>query len=189
VNTDKLIDCLILPELLSKRTADSNTSEAVNTNARIRTPVNEGKRRPFAAQGSKKPSWISAVVGNESAESSAAGTAIWHVAGGYNSGGGYIASFHAATRSLVSTVNTSAAINQLAGRRDSSLVSVGNDNVVATWNCFDLTASSTRSKMSGMFAVDVLPNDANTIAVGGVGPFIEIYESDQRLQYSNQFTL
>jgi hypothetical protein len=185
VKTDKLIDCLILPELLSKGTADTNASEAVNTNARIRTP----QKRPLVAQGSKKPSWISAVVGNESAESSAAGTASWHVAGGYNSGGGYIASFHAATRSLVSTVNTSAAINQLAGRRDSSLVSVGNDNVVATWNCFDLTASSTRSKMSGMFAVDVLPNDANTIAVGGVGPFIEIYESDQRLQYSNQFTL
>ena len=120
----------------------------------------------------------------------------WTIAGGKSGGpyqsleGGFIATFHGPSRSLVTCTTTRECIQHIASlsvidehANDSRLVTVANEGVVSYW---DSTYSLQRTHRvwtspQSSKSVAVLPwtNDGpndTTVAVGGVGPTVDILQ-------------
>jgi len=117
----------------------------------------------------------------------------WTVAGGCSHAGGFVSTFHRPTRSMVSTVSTREAPQQLAfyhEKSSSTLLSVANESFVSHWNnplslsSFDKPQRQrVYCNQASAYAVTVSP-DAKRIAVGGVGSVVDIFE--QKTQYGVQ---
>ena len=125
----------------------------------------------------------------------------WTIAGGksgpYQSlEGGFIATFHGPSRSLVTCTTTRECIQQIGSLsniddqgNDSRLVTVANEGVVSYW---DSTYSLRRTHRvwtspQSSKSIAVLPwtNDApndTTVAVGGVGPTVDILQDFCKIQ-------
>ena len=118
----------------------------------------------------------------------------WTISGGqrgpYQSlQGGFLATFHGPSRSLVSCTNTRECIQQIASlstaandAHDSRLVSVANEGVVSYWDSLyslqrthRVWTSPPSSKSIAVMPWTDVPND-NTIAIGGVGPTVDVLQ-------------
>ena len=124
----------------------------------------------------------------------------WTAAGGYSKGGGFVATFHGPTRSVVSTAFTLEAPQQLAyysvdhsstnnkHSTDSSskvLLSVANESYISHWNnplslCDEHSRQPERQRVycsqPSAYAVSVSSGSTKRIAVGGVGSVVDIFE-------------
>lgn len=126
----------------------------------------------------QNPHWISSIT-------SSADDNWWHVGGGQGSTGGYVATFHGPTRSLVKTVSTREQVQRLdvAGL---SLLSVGNDAFLSHWNSLSLERKeSVRLNSLSGYAIATAPD--GRIATSGVGSTIDLFE--QGTQRTFRFSL
>ena len=125
----------------------------------------------------------------------------WTVAGGKFQGGGFVATFHAPTRSIISTASTVEAPQQLAfyandhhndnnstcnSNSGKTLLSVANERYLSQWNnplslCDERTIQPERQRVfcsqPSAYAVSVSSGtNKTTIAVGGVGSVVDIFD-------------
>jgi hypothetical protein len=101
----------------------------------------------------------------------------WTVAGGSTGGGqdkGFLASFHAPTRSMISSVETHETPQKLAFCNN-AIVSVANESVVSHWNPLSLERTHrVWCRPPSAYAAAVAPD--GKLAVAGVGTTVDLFE-------------
>lgn len=98
----------------------------------------------------------------------------WAVAGG-SMRGGFLATIHAPTRSVVAELGTNACMQKLASWQH-TVISVGNDGMTTHWNPFSLEQTQcVQSSHKSGYAIAISSSD-DRIATSGVGSTVDILE-------------
>ena len=169
---DKIVEQMNMNEMNSGSGSLQSTSNNSNT---ISSSRKTKKRKASSSR------WIGSVSQlNES---------WWGVGGGNlqtqqsaNGNSGFLATYHASTRSLVAFSETGETIHQLAPSGNDGTTTgfwtVGNTDVVSQWNPWSLDREQQASCNSPSgFCVALAPD--GRLAAGGVGPSMDLIENDQ----------
>lgn len=109
--------------------------------------------------------WISSIA--------SFGESWWAVGAGNHGSGGWIASFHAPTRSTVAEINTRERPLALQVLADATLLSVGNDASMHCQNIFSLERTK-RHETCAKAGYAIAVSD-NLVATAGVGSVVELF--------------
>lgn len=146
----------------------------------------------LSEQKTKKSSYFVFGKSQSSAQSNVTSMHIsehwWTFAGGQHAHkpleGGFLSTYHGPTRSMVACTQTRECIQQIASH-DNGLVTVGNEGVVSFWDsAYSLQRTHRVWSSSPSGCAIAIPRSSinTTLAVGGVGPKVDLLQDCCKIQ-------
>lgn len=190
LSDDKRIDCIDMTSLTSADIATASTRASPAPSSTSSRSNNKKRSRDWPSR------WISSICANDhnwwtvaggNSGSIAFGRSSHSGAGSGKGSQGFLATFHAPTRSLIAFTETRETPQQLAilpmsvqasTVSQDNLVSVANEGVISHWDRLSLERTR-RSWCSPPSAYAVATSrDGFYIAIGGVGCFVDLFDQN-----------